>query len=176
MLLPQMEESSASAAVTLHLLALLLRLQLYNEPSPAVAKLLANNYLPPHSLRTPPAAAAGPSGVSSSSSNSGDPARPDGLPLFSFLLSGLKFYSGTVGKAPQQQQQPAGPIELLMYCANAMALLLAMSELNDGPGGATSVQHRWLVLAGRLLASTGQALKVSGRVISTSQLLFDFPV
>jgi hypothetical protein len=48
-----------------------------------------------------------------------------------------------------------------VFCADALALLLAMSDVNDGPGGNTSVRHRWLVLAGRLLISTGQALQVS---------------
>jgi hypothetical protein len=89
-----------------------------------------------------------------------EPNRPDSLAIFSLLLSGLKFQTSVVGKSPQQEQQPSGPIELLVYCADALALLLAMSDMNDGPGGATSVRHRWLVLAGRLLISTGQALQV----------------
>lgn len=127
--------------------------QLYDDPSPAVAKLLPNTYRPPAAA----AAAAGYSGLSYSSS-SGEGPRPDGLPLFSLLLSGLKLYTGVVGKAPPQQQ-PAGALELLIYCADALDLLLKTSELNEGPGGATAVRHRWLVLAGRLLVSTGQALQ-----------------
>jgi hypothetical protein len=94
-------------------------------------------------------------------SSSGESARPDSLALFSLLLSDLKFQAGVVGKAPQQQQQPSGPVELLVYCADALALLLAMSDLSEEPGGNTSVRHRGLVLAGRLLISTGQALQVS---------------
>jgi hypothetical protein len=80
---------------------------------------------------------------------------------YSLLLSGLKFHTGVVAKAQnqQQQQQPAGPIELLMFCADGLALL-KMSDLNEGPGGATSVRLRWLVLAGRLLISNAQAIKV----------------
>ncbi|WIA14084.1 hypothetical protein OEZ85_002634 [Tetradesmus obliquus] len=128
--------------------------QLYDDPSPAVAKLLPNTYRPPAAAA---AAAAGYSGLSYSSS-SGEGPRPDGLPLFSLLLSGLKLYTGVVGKAPPQQQ-PAGALELLIYCADALDLLLKMSELNEGPAGATAVRHRWLVLAGRLLASTNHALQ-----------------
>jgi hypothetical protein len=118
--------------------------QLYNDPTSEVANWLPNTYLPPPGSRS-----------------SGESAKPDSLPLFSLLLSGLKFQAGVVGKTPQQPQQPSGPIELLVYCADALALLLAMSDLNEEPGGNTSVRHRWLVLAGRLMISTGQALQVS---------------
>jgi hypothetical protein len=48
-----------------------------------------------------------------------------------------------------------------MFCADGLALLLKMSDLNEGPGGATSVRLRWLVLAGQLLISNAQAIKVS---------------